>query len=155
MPTAGLSAAASRYRSLGLELLRFSLVGVAGALVDMAALWVALNGLHAGPYLGRVFSYFVAATFSWACNRRLTFRNAEKRPLLGQWLQYLAVNAAGGLANFAVYSAIVATGAHVASLPAELRPFIPYFGVACGSLSGLLLNFFGSKKLIFRPAGRD
>lgn len=132
------------------EFIRFGIVGVGGLLVDMAALWVALNLLHANIYWGRFFSYLVAATFTWACNRRLTFRGAHLvgGPLM-QWIRYLVVSAAGGMANFAVYTVIVTAGPRIA-VAHPFLPWLPYFGVACGSITGLLLNFASAKKLVFK-----
>lgn len=132
------------------ELASFTLVGGVGCLVDMATLWAVMRFLWSDPYVGRLCSYLAAATFGWACNRRLTFRDARRTPLLKQWLQYLGVNAVGGVTNFAVYSGIVAAFAHNPEVAAWLRALVPYIGVAVGSLAGLALNFMGSKKLIFR-----
>jgi putative flippase GtrA len=138
-------------RHLVREFFRFGLVGVAGLFVDIGALWVAINWLHAGYYLGRVFSYLVAATFTWTFNRKFTFRSAAQGPLLKQWAGYLVVNAAGAFANLGVYSLIVALGPKTGLVPAKLMPYLPYFADACGGLSGMVFNFAGSKLFIFKP----
>jgi len=140
-------------RRLAREFLTFAAVGVGGALVDMGGLALALRVGHTGPYLGRVCSYLVAATFTWAVNRRVTFRDPRRDGLIRQWAHYLAVNAVGGLVNFGVYSGIVAAAAHswVAATPYAFA--VPYAGVAAGSLAGLLFNFSGAKRLVFK-AGR-
>jgi hypothetical protein len=60
------------------------------------------------------------------------------------------VNSAGGAINFAVYVFVVATLSGDRGLPAEFGPFIPYLGVALGSISGLVANFTLSKRFVFR-----
>jgi putative flippase GtrA len=133
-----------------IQFLRFAAVGGAGMLIDMAVLWVAMQGLGASPLLGRLLSFLVAATFTWALNRRVTFRGRHSGNLLAEWAQFLLVNAVGGLVNLGVYGLAVGFLPRLATLPAPLAPLVPYFGVACGSLSGLLINFSGSRKLVFR-----
>jgi putative flippase GtrA len=137
-------------RHLIREFLRFGLVGLGGMFVDIAALWVAINWMHAGYYLGRVISYLVAATFTWAVNRRFTFRNAAQGPLLKQWASYLVVNSAGAFTNLGVYSLIVGLGPKTGLIPALLLPYLPYFADACGGVCGMVFNYAGSKLFIFR-----
>lgn len=138
-------------RHLIQEILRFGLVGLGGTVVDIAVLWAAINWLHAGYYLGRVISYLVAATFTWAVNRKFTFRAAAQGSLLKQWASYLLVNAAGAFTNLGVYSLIVAIGPRTGLIPAVLLPFLPYFADACGGVCGLVFNYAGSKVFIFKP----
>jgi putative flippase GtrA len=59
-------------------------------------------------------------------------------------LRYLAANAIGGLANYATYALLVATVEPVRRWPV--------LAVAAGSVAGLLLNFFLSRRFVF---GRD
>jgi putative flippase GtrA len=136
-------------RGLVREFLQFGLVGIGGTLVDLGALWVAINGLHAGEYLGRGISYLVAATFTWILNRRFTFRAAARGPLFKQWVGYLAVNASGAIVSLGVYGLIVAAGPHLGLIPKNWLPFLPYVADAIGGLCGMVFNFAGSKLLIF------
>jgi putative flippase GtrA len=118
----------------------------------MGALWFALDVLQLNLYFGRVFSFFVAATFTWGCNRAYTFRDSGTGGLFRQWLKFLGVNAVGGLVNFAVYVAVIhqLSGLLVREELQAWLPYVPYAGVAAGSLSGLFVNFTASKRLIFR-----
>lgn len=124
------------------EFLRFAAVGVVGLFADMAALTFALNVLHLDVYSGRVFSYLVAATVTWALNRRFTFVSAERVSPLRQWLKFLGANAIGGAVNYAVYAAIVTFTA--------LGAAWPVLGVAAGSVAGLAFNFSINKLWVFK-----
>lgn len=124
---------------LGPTLARFAAVGAIGFVVDTAVLYAALAaGLTL--YSGRLVSFLTAATFTWYCNRRFTFRS-KGDDRMGEWLRYLLVNAVGGLANLGAYAALVA------GLPLVAR--LPVIGVAAGSVAGLAFNFTLSRRLVF------
>ncbi len=127
------------------QILRFALAGVAGLLVDMAVLYLALRaGLD--PYGGRLLSFLAAVFATWQINRRYTFATAaDAAPatsLWRQWWHYLGAMAVGGLLNYALYSLLIALG--------PKRPLFPLAAVACGSLAGMTLNFLSAKLLVFR-----
>lgn len=124
------------------EFLRFAAVGVVGLLVDMATLTFALHGVGLDVYSGRVLSYLVAATTTWALNRRFTFVTADRAPLIRQWLKFLGANAIGGVVNYAVYAAVVTFTSVGASWPV--------LGVAAGSVAGLVFNYSVNKFWVFR-----
>ena len=90
-------------------------------------------------YLGRAVSYTAAATAGWWLNRRYTFGPGGAR--WRQWLRYLVANLSGGLANYAVYAALIALSPLCRAYPAA--------AVAAGSLTGLLLNFAASRRFVF------
>jgi len=122
------------------QLLRFAQVGVAGFLVD----WLCLScflWLGTGFFIGRALSYLCAATATWAMNRVWTFASTDRSPLR-QWARFLAANAVGGGINYGV-SAVLALG-----LPALIATF-PVIAVACGSLSGMIVNFALSRRFVF------
>jgi putative flippase GtrA len=122
--------------------LRFAIVGCAGYVVDVAALYVAIYGLGAGPYLGRVFSYLCAASATWYMNRHFTFADANNKNLTREWLKFVALNSAGGLVNYVTYATYIHFIASTSAGPA--------LGVALGSLSGLGVNYVLSHRLVFR-----
>ncbi|WP_223071480.1 GtrA family protein [Erythrobacter sp. SCSIO 43205] len=119
--------------------LRFALVGAAGFVVDVAALYASF-ALGAGVYLGRVISYLCAATFTWGGNRRFTFAS-ELPPSFGEWARFLIANASGGLVNYATYAALVSWGPGLLAQPA--------LAVACGSIAGLVVNYLASSRFVF------
>ena len=120
-------------------LARFAAVGALGFVVDSCVLYA---GLAAGLTLlsGRLVSFLTAATFTWYCNRRFTFRSAG-RDYAREWLRYLMANAVGGAANLGVYAALVAFVRGIAQMPV--------IAVAAGSATGLIFNFALSCALVF------
>lgn len=133
------------------EFLTFAAIGVVALFVDMAALFVALEVVGLGPYTGRLFSYLVAASFTWWLNRNFTFKGVSRRGAVRQWATFLAANAVGGVVNYGVYAALVTWGPGLT--PAALSGLLgllPYAATAAGSLSGLAFNFTASKLLVFR-----
>lgn len=124
-----------------LQFLRFGVVGVAGFLVDAGVL-TAMIWLGLGPYAGRVMSYLVAASTTFALNRAWTFRSASREaPVASQWGRFLLLNLIGFAANYGTYAALVAGTAIVAAHPV--------IGVAAGSLAGMFINFGLSRRYVF------
>ena len=124
------------------QFLTFATIGVIGFVVDSAALLLGMKLFGLGLYLGRVFSFFVAATSTWAFNRHFTFAPDDSRPPIVQWLRFLGANAIGGAVNYAVYAGLVTFDPFVAAWPV--------LGVGAGSIAGLTFNFTISKFWVFR-----
>jgi putative flippase GtrA len=123
---------------------RFAIVGCAGYGVDVAALYVAIYGLGAGLYWGRVFSYFCASSSTWYMNRLITFADARSDQLAAEWLKFVLLNGVGGVVNYMTYAIYLHYGYSSAATPAV--------AVALGSLSGLGVNYILSRKLVFPSA---
>jgi putative flippase GtrA len=130
-----------RYR-IEQQLLRFAAIGTLAFLVDTATLYFALGVLGIGKYSGRLLSFLVAATFTWAMNRRFTFPEARDAPMARQWLEFVAANGVGGVVNYGVYALLVTYVGLVAAHPV--------LGVAAGSLAGMTFNFGASRGWVFR-----
>ena len=122
------------------QLVRFSIVGALGFLVDAGVLHLLIAGAGGDLYVSRLFSFLAAASFTWAMNRRFTFGDTDHRTGR-QWARFIAVNAVGGAVNYTVYAVLVATQPMVAA--------VPVLGVAAGSLAGLAVNFTASRTLVF------
>jgi putative flippase GtrA len=127
-----------------LSILRFAVIGALGMPVDWGVLQLMVHW-GSGPYLGRMVSWFCAATFTWAGNRYFTFAATRARGPVGtakEWLRFLAANAVGGLVNVGLYSVLV-----------RFAP-PPFNGLTlaliCGVLLGLVFNFTLSKKIVFK-----
>lgn len=123
---------------------RFALVGCAGYLVDVGALYVALYLLGTGFYLGRLFSYLCASSSTWYMNRLFTFADASSANRTSEWLRFVLLNAIGGLVNYTVSAVYVHYESSSTAAPAV--------AVALGSLAGLCVNYFLSHRLVFRSA---
>jgi putative flippase GtrA len=133
------------------QFLTFAAIGLGGLVVDMAALWLALNALALGPYEGRVLSYLCAATFTWWLNREFTFTGVSRRGAMRQWGRFLAANAVGAAVNYTVYVAVLTLAPHLMpDLPPGLTALVPYAGVAAGSIAGLVFNFTLSRLVVFK-----
>lgn len=129
------------------EPLRFGLVGIAGLVVDVGALYLLAPLMD--WYLARVLSFLLAAGATWSLNRHFTFA-AAARPAAGvlglarEYLRYLVAVSGGAFVNYAVY---------VVMLSAWDSRFAPGLGVALGSLAGMALNFTAAKRWVFRRDG--
>jgi putative flippase GtrA len=128
------------------QAMRFAAVGVVGFFVDAATLMLAILFLGLNVYWGRAVSYVVAATATWAMNRKFTFRQHASPALAGsmfkEWIRFCAANSVGGLVNVGTYIGLLNAFTLV-------RQF-PVLGVAAGSLSGMLVNFTLSRRFVFR-----
>jgi putative flippase GtrA len=124
---------------LARQLLSFAVVGTIGFFVDSAVLYA---GLYAGlgPYLGRLLSYLVAVTTTWALNRRYTFGHAG-RGLWSQWARFTVSQLAGAAVNLGSYGLLVRFVSEVARYP--------IIGVGVGSIAGLLVNFSVARRYVF------
>ena len=122
------------------QFIRFALIGALGFVVDLAVLYLAL-WTGAGYYFGRVLSFTCAVFFTWQCNRRFTFERPETQSFLLEGTRYFLAMALGGAANLAVYGAIVTL------FPPN--PWLPFYGVALGSIAGMVINFVGAKFWVF------
>lgn len=135
------------------ELLRFAAAGVAGLVVDVAVLYLALAaGL--GFYAGRAVSFLSAVFVTWRINRVYTFRGAAGVSVWREWWSYLGMMLGGGAINYAVYTAAMLLGGWL--LPRPLSPLLPMAGVAAGSVAGMAVNFVGARFVLgARAPGND
>lgn len=123
------------------QFLRFGIAGALGFVVDAAVLFGAIK-IGAGPYGGRLLSFFCAAFVTWQFNRRYTFPGKRPRSAWREWCEYLGAMAFGGVCNYGAY-AIAFT--HIPAGSAT-----PVVAVAIGSIAGMFVNFVSAKKLVFR-----
>jgi len=123
------------------QFLSFALIGGLGFLVDAGVLSLGLL-VGLGFYSGRLVSYLAASTFTWYCNRSMTFRAEQGDSRKAEWLRFVMWNAAGGLVNLGLYSVLIAQGG--------LFVRAPVLAVAAGSMAGLIFNFLVSKLFVFR-----
>lgn len=127
------------------QMLRFGVIGSLGFLVDTATVYAAHFGLGLGLYVAGVLGFLVAATFTWAMNRRFTFPEAQGEPRGRQWARFVATQTLGFLVNRGTYAGLIASVA--------LAREHPVLAVAAGSLAGMVLNFITARTIAFR-AGR-
>jgi putative flippase GtrA len=122
---------------------RFCCVGALGFVVDFSVLKMVVR-LGLNPLGGKWVSFSVAVVATWLVNRAWTFR-AHRTPggsVLKEFAAYLGVQSVGFAANYAVFAAIVVG---VPALDGRLLP-----PVVAGTAAGLVVNYLGSKHLVFR-----
>lgn len=119
----------------------FLIAGTIGFLVDAGVLYLALAaGL--GYFAGRAVSFLCAVWVTWQLNRRFAFRRSRSESAWREWWRYLVAMSAGGLVNYAAYSATV--------LLFEGMPLLALVAVATGSIAGMVVNFASAKLWVFR-----
>ncbi|MEO0487325.1 MAG: GtrA family protein [Pseudomonadota bacterium] len=128
--------------------MRFTVVGTVGFVVDGGLLWALMQSGWA-PVAARAVSFPVAVVVTWALHRVWTFSNADKAKPRRQLGLYVALQCLGALSNLAVFLLVLA-----AVPPTALNTFAAF---ALGSGVGLLVNYAGSKWLVFKepPAPND
>lgn len=127
-------------RALLASFMRFGTVGASGFLVDTAMVY-GLKG-SVGLYWAGGLSYLVAATWTWIFNRWWTFAGRSSGPLWRQWLRFLFVNLGGFVLNRGTYAILV-------TVSVLFREY-PVLAVAAGTGAGMFVNFFLSRRLVFR-----
>lgn len=128
------------------QFLRFCLVGTLGFIVDAGVLQLLLLTVASNPYTARIFSFLAAASVTWICNRRYTFRTGAPASR-SEWLRYVGLMALGALVNYTVYALCIATFTYTHEQP--------WMAVAAGSVAALGINFLLSRSLFrLRPASR-
>ncbi len=126
------------------SLVRFSLIGGIGFVIDSAVLYSVLYAFSLDLYTARVISYLAAASFTWLLNRHFTFNRFKDPERLKQWIKFLTFNAIGGAVNYTVYALAVTFSNFIADYPIT--------GVALGSISGLAFNYNCSRFFVFKSA---
>lgn len=123
-----------RFRSLAL----FGVAGVLALFVDIGVLYLCRPWL--GDYGGRAVSFLAAATFTWLFNRHITFKGPRQGGIAREYALYLSSMVVGGAINY---------GAYAASLQAfEAVRAQPAWGVAIGSLVGMVFNFLSARRIL-------
>jgi putative flippase GtrA len=122
-------------------LLRFSLVGAVGFVVDGGLLQLlVLAGW--GPIAARAVSFPSAVLATWWLHRLVTFPGRDGGPLWASLVRYVAVSLVGTSVNFGLYTSLVLGSATMAA-----RPIVPF---AIASIVALAFNYLGSKHFAFR-----
>ena len=120
--------------------LRFVIVGALAFLVDWAALTLFLS-IDLPFFISRALSFLCAATIAWILNRIWTFQS-DSKSYFSQWFRYVAANMLGGSVNYFV-------SVLLSIIFADIVATYPVVAIAAGTLSGMLFNFFLSKRFVF------
>jgi putative flippase GtrA len=130
-----------------MRVLRFGLVGVAGALVHMGAFWLMQRLMGLGNSTGWLVAFFLAATSTWAMNRTFTFQDRANAEQTTEWLRYLAIAGGGAAAHFGVF--------YLATRFIQLFAHYPALAIIPGSLASFVVTYTGASLLVFRNARKN
>ncbi|KRE93745.1 hypothetical protein ASG87_18075 [Frateuria sp. Soil773] len=130
---------------LGRELASFAVGGVAGLLIDAGIVQGLVGALGWNPYLARVLSFLVAATFTWWWNRHHTFpARPSGHAAHAEWLRWMGLMSVGAVVNYGVYAALLL------GFPSLHR--WPAVAAAAGSAVAALVNFSAARGALFKGA---
>ncbi len=127
-------------RLLAGQFLRFGVIGTMGFVWDTLIVYALAPRL--GTTWAGMVSYVVAASINWALNRVWTYRHIAHGAAGRQLALFLAANSVGLVLNRGTYLLLIA---HVPLCRTYL--VLP---VAAGGIAGMFVNFFLSRRLVFR-----
>ncbi|MCJ9696869.1 GtrA family protein [Rhizobium sp. PRIMUS64] len=121
------------------KLIRFTIAGGIGFLVDAGILSALLHLTPLGPFLARLAAIAFAMAATWAFNRRFTF-DRTGRSLAAEGFRYGSVGVTAALVNYGLYCALLL------SQPA-LQPLA---AMVVANLASMVFSFFGYSRFVFR-----
>jgi putative flippase GtrA len=127
------------------QVLFFGLVGGSAFFVDAGVLLVMTAGAGWGAVEARLVSFLCAASFTWALNRRLTFR-VERRATAGEYAAYTAAMGLGAGVNWAVFLTCLAV--------VPVTTAYPVLALVPATAAAMVVNFVMSRAILMRPGAR-
>jgi len=102
-----------------------------------------------GVYIARVPAFIASATSTWLFNRSITFkeRGSHYKSIWREYIHYMVLMLAGLVVNYIAYTIAVTI------LPNGVYSII--IAVAVGDLTGMIVNFFFSRKYIYNKRVDD
>ncbi len=130
-----------KYQALA-EFIKFSLIGASGMVVDLTVVFAAYDLIHLPFRIARVIGFVFALTTNFLLNRKFTFRDARKGNVFRQYFLFFAVCLVGFAVNWLVS----------VYLFEHVDFFHTYYLLSAfiGILGGMLVNFTGSKLIVFK-----
>jgi len=127
------------------KLIRFSIVGSAGAAINIVVYFITSEKLLLGINLSAVCAFCVAVSSNYTLNHIWTFKeeNEDNSINLIQFIYYILGNISGLIISLAVLNIVVAFAGYKSH----------YFGQAIGITVGMLSNFMFTKKIVFKDLG--
>ncbi|HTZ70743.1 MAG TPA: GtrA family protein [Acetobacteraceae bacterium] len=122
------------------QFLQFAAIGAAGFVWDTAIVYATAPFI--GPYAAGIVSFFIVGSINWAANRLWTYRHLTHGAMHRQLVRFLIANAIGFVLNRGTYVVLIAT-------QPLFRSYL-VLAVAAGAGAGMFVNFFLSRRLVFR-----
>ncbi len=85
---------------------KFAIVGLIGAIVDLAVFNGLISFANFSPPFANTISVFIAICSNFVWNRFWSFPESRQRPIVGQFFQFLAINAVGWALNQLIFNAV-------------------------------------------------
>jgi dolichol-phosphate mannosyltransferase len=130
-----------KYKMLS-ELIKFGLIGGSGMIVDLFFVFLSCDLLSIQFRIARIIGFMFALTSNFLLNRRFTFSHGRDGNIRKQYLFFFIVSLAGFSVNW-----LISVYLH------ENTGFFYYhylFAAFIGILAGMVINFTGSKFIVFR-----
>lgn len=125
------------YRFGGLSrLIQFLCVGATGMVIDLGVFAALLASLTIPVSLSRAISIWIATTWNFVLNRRMTFAESRSGPVIRQYPRFILSSLLGAGINWGV-SLLLISLFPPRSIYILLAAFI---GIVCGSASNFLLS---------------
>jgi putative flippase GtrA len=129
------------------QFLRFAVIGTLGFVWDTIIVYTLTRLLRPiapreGVYIAGIISYFIVASINWLLNRIWTYRHVSHGVRHRQLMMFLLANSVGLILNRGTFSLLV-----------HFVPFCRIYlvvPVAAGGVCGMFVNFFLSRRLVFR-----
>lgn len=134
------------------KIIKFGVVGGVGFAVDVTAM--AFFSLFMPIILARAAAFWIAASSTWWCNRRFTFKGADRREPLRQWLRFLLSACVGFVPNWGCYWLLIelVDSGWIMQLAGETGILLwPLVAMIPGILLGMVANFSLAARWVFRP----
>jgi putative flippase GtrA len=122
------------------DFLRFAVVGSMGFCWDTATVYCLKPWVNL--YIAGTAGFMVAASANWAMNRIWTFRHQAHEAAYRQWLKFLSANVLGFFINRGIFFTLISVN--------DICRHQPILPIMAGSISGLAINYFLSKRFVFR-----
>ena len=127
------------------EFMHYVAVGGSGFVVDISCYYL-LQWLGLDHRIARAASFWPAATWNWALNRRTTFGDRKRRPRRRQWFEYILASGLGFFISWGIYT--------------SLTSFLPWFdtwrisALIVGVTVASVFNFTVSTVFVFSEKRR-
>jgi dolichol-phosphate mannosyltransferase len=135
-----------QYKNL-IQFMHFSLIGAPGILVNLVFVFLAYDVLALPYFLALIIGFVFALTSNYFLNKYITFYKAKKVNIILQYIKFFLVCLAGLLINMYVSLSLYNHAIYFK------RHYLltSLIGIICG----VIINYFGSRSLVFREQHID
>jgi putative flippase GtrA len=130
----------AEYRLLARQFAQFAVIGLGGFVWDTAIVYATAPFI--GPYYAGAISFVIVGCINWLANRLWTYRHLNHAAMHRQLMMFLLANAIGFVVNRGTYFGLIATQ------PLFRNHLV--LAIIAGACAGMFLNFFLSRRLVFR-----